>query len=402
MDISPAVTRRRPGNRSRRTTAPPRLPRALVLLAGTAATVVILAGCAAAAWLIGPLFLAMVIVIVINPVPRWLRRHGVPSWLATGVLVILVYALVASLVLILIVSVAQLATLAAGYADRADALVHQLTAGLQRFGVGPGQVRSAASGLDLQHLVHYLAGLLSSAAGIGTSVVFILSLLLFLSVDAATAELRRSAVSAGRPALSSALAGFVHGTRRYVLVTTVFGLIVAAMDTVGLVVLGVSLPVLWGVLAFMTNYIPNIGFVLGVLPPAVLALLQGGWRQALAVIVLYSVLNFVVQSVIQPRFVGNAVGLTTTATFVSLVLWGWILGPLGAILAVPLTLLAKALLVDTDPRAAWVTAMVGMRPRTHPSGVKSARRGAGSMIGHDRPLRGSAARARGGPDAPGS
>jgi predicted PurR-regulated permease PerM len=397
MDISPtarivARVRSRQGEQPPRDGTRPRLSRALVLLGGTAATVVIMAGCAAAAWLIGPLFLAMVIVIVINPVPRWLRRHGVPSWLAPGLLVVLVYAVVASLVLILVVSVAQLATLLSDYADRADTLVHQATAALGRWGVGPGQVRTAASGVDFQHLVRYVGGLLSSVASIGTSLVFILSLLLFLSMDAASVDLRRVVVSAGRPALGPALAGFVHGTRRYVLVTTVFGLVVAALDTVGLLALGVSLSVLWGVLAFMTNYIPNIGFVLGVLPPAVLALLQGGWRQALAVVALYGVLNFVVQSVIQPRFVGNAVGLSTTATFVSLVLWGWILGPLGAILAVPLTLLAKALLVDADPRAAWVDALVGTHPRHHPPGVRPTGRAVGSMTGHDRHPHGSAAR----------
>jgi AI-2 transport protein TqsA len=85
---------------------------------------------------------------------------------------------------------------------------------------------------------------------------------------------------------------------------------------------------------------------------------------------LYGVLNFVVQSVVQPRFVGDAVGLSSTVTFLSLILWSWVLGPIGAILAVPLTLLVKALLVDSDPRATWVNAMIGSVPRT-----KAHRRG---------------------------
>ncbi|HEY3606214.1 MAG TPA: AI-2E family transporter [Pseudonocardiaceae bacterium] len=339
-----------------------RLPRALVLLGGAAATVVVLAGCSAAAWLIGPLFLAIVIVIVINPIPQWLRRHHVPSWLATTLLVVLVYGVIASLVVVLFVSVAQLATLLSHYAD--DDIVARAAAQLRHWGVGADQARAVAGGLDLRHIVRYVGSVLGSIAGIGTSVVFLLSLLLFLSIDAATADVRRAGLITGRPALGDALRTFVRGTRRYVLVTTVFGLVVAVLDSVGLAALGVSLPVLWGVLAFMTNYIPNIGFVLGVLPPAVLGLLQGGWRLGLAVVVLYGVLNFVVQSLIQPRFVGNAVGLSTTATFVSLVLWSWILGPPGAILAVPLTLLAKALLIDPDPRATWVTALVGSIPTT--------------------------------------
>jgi len=367
-----------------------RLPRALVLLGGTAATVVVLAGCSFAAWLIGPLFLAMVIVIVINPIPHWLRRHHVPSWLATTLLVVLVYAVIASLVGILVVSVAQLATLLSHYADQADGIITQASAQLRRWGVTPDQAHTVASGLDLRHLARFVGALLGSIAGIGTSVVFLLSLLLFLSVDAATVDIRRAGLAVGRPKLGDALRAFGRGPRRYGLVTTVFGLIVAVLDTIGLVALGVSLPVLWGVLAFMTNYIPNIGFVLGLLPPAVLGTLQGGWQVGLAVIVLYGLLNFVVQSLIQPRFVGNAVGLSTTATFVSLVLWSWILGPLGAILAVPLTLLAKALLVDSDPRAAWVTALVGSMPgtaarhRTHPTGMTLNRGGIATIASRDR------------------
>ena len=101
-----------------------------------------------------------------------------------------------------------------------------------------------------------------------------------------------------------------------------------------------------GLLAFVTGYIPTVGFLIGVAPPALLALLTGGWKLAVAVVVIYAVLNFVVQSVIQPKFVSGAVGLSMVVSFLSLVFWSWLIGPLGAVLAVPLTLLAKAMLVD--------------------------------------------------------
>lgn len=338
------------------------IPRALIVLVAGASLVVIVAGIKEIAWLLGPLFLALVIVIGVNPVPQWLRRHGWPAWLATGALLLLVYGLIAALVVVLIVSVAQLATLLPKYADKADALLHDVTSWLSQHGVAPDQLKSTTSSVDYGKLVHYVGDLLGSVAGLGTSVVFLLSLLLFFSIDAATAALRQSAVAVDRPALGVALTGFVHGTRRYLIVTTVFGLIVAVLDTIGLLVLGVPLALLWGVLAFITNYIPNVGFVLGLLPPALLGLLEGGWQTALAVVALYCVLNFVVQSLVQPKFIGNAVGLTATATFVSLVFWSWLLGPLGAILAVPLSLLAKALLVDVDPKAKWVDALLGSKP----------------------------------------
>lgn len=229
---------------------------------------------------------------------------------------------------------------------------------LARWDISPEQLRPATDQLDFDRLIGYVGNLLGSVTSIGTGILFVLALLLFFSIEASSAKARQLALQTDRPAIGSAISGFVHGTRRYMLVTTVFGLIVAVLDAIALAIMGIPLPLLWGVLAFITNYIPNVGFILGVAPPAILGLLEGGWQLLAAVIVVYGALNFVIQSVIQPRFVGQAVGISTIATFLSLVLWGWILGPLGAILAIPLTLLAKALLVDVDPRARWVDALL--------------------------------------------
>ncbi|MFD0479506.1 AI-2E family transporter [Nonomuraea thailandensis] len=159
----------------------------------------------------------------------------------------------------------------------------------------------------------------------------------------------------------TALAMFGHKTRRYLIVSTVFGLINAILDMVALSLLDVPLPLLWGVLALIANYIPNIGFVIGLLPPAMLALLDGGVKTMLLVIAAYIVINVVTQSFILPKFLGDAVGLSTTMTFISLIVWTFVLGPLGAILAIPLSLLTRALLIDSDPSAKWVQALVSGR-----------------------------------------
>ena len=128
-------------------------------------------------------------------------------------------------------------------------------------------------------------------------------------------------------------------------------------------IIGVPLAGLWAVLSFLTNFVPNIGFLIGLVPPALLALLTGGVTEMLVVIGVYCVLNLVIQSLIQPRFVGDSVGLAMTTTFVALVFWAWLLGPLGALLAIPLTLLFKALLVDVDPTARWANALAGSLER---------------------------------------
>ncbi len=111
----------------------------------------------------------------------------------------------------------------------------------------------------------------------------------------------------------------------------------------------------------------GIGFVIGLVPPALIALLEGGPGLMLAVIVMYSVVNMIIQSVIQPRVVGQAVGLSTTLTFVSLVFWAWVLGPLGALLAVPMSLFFRAVLVEMDPEASWITPLVSGRPERRSS-----------------------------------
>jgi AI-2 transport protein TqsA len=338
-------------------------PRAVVLLGTAAAVVVVIAGMRYSAWLLAPVFLAMVVVIAASPISKWLRDKGWPDWLATTVLILLVYATIAVLILVLVVSVASLASLLPTYADRANELVESATSTLARFGVEPDEIRQAASGIDFDRIVGIVQGLLGAAGSLASNLVFLLSLLLFLSFESATVGTRRARLAEDRPAMNAALDSFIHNTRRYLVVSTVFGFVVAVLDVIGLWVLGIPLAVLWGVLAFLTNYIPNIGFLIGLAPPAVLGLLQGGWGLMLAVVAVYGLLNFVLQSVVQPRFVGDAVGLSSTVTFLSLILWSWVLGPIGAILAVPLTLLVKAILVDSDPKAVWVNAMIGSLPR---------------------------------------
>ncbi|MGI8305626.1 AI-2E family transporter [Saccharopolyspora hattusasensis] len=335
-----------------------RLPRGLVVLLGMASAVVVVAGVRAAAWLIAPTFLALVIVIVTNPVPAWLIRKGWPRWLATTVLVVLVYAVLITFALVVFVSVARLAEVLPHYAQRADALGAEIVQGFAKFGIGPEQIKTAASKVNYTELAGFVGDLLSGVASVSSNLVFLLALLLFLGIETSGAGRRLGIVSDRHPRMAEALVGFTRGTRSYLGVSTVFGLIVAVLDTIALALLGVPLPVLWGLLAFVTNYIPNVGFVIGLVPPVLLAMLQGGWQLAVVVGVVYTVLNFVVQSLVQPRFVGDAVGLSVTVTLLSLVFWTWVVGPLGAVLAIPLTLLVKALLVDSDPRAAWADAFL--------------------------------------------
>jgi len=150
------------------------------------------------------------------------------------------------------------------------------------------------------------------------------------------------------------LTEFARGVRRYFAVSAGFGLVCAALNTAALYVINVPAAFTWGLLSFVTNFVPQVGFLVGLVPPAVLALLNGGVSQMIWVIIAYVAINFVVQSLIQPKVFGDALGLTATIAFGSLIFWAYVLGPLGAILALPMTLLVKAIFVDSDPSKSWL------------------------------------------------
>ncbi|MCW2700237.1 MAG: putative permease [Blastococcus sp.] len=349
------------------------IPRWLLLLVGMAAATVAVAGLRAVAWLVAPVLLALVVVVAMAPVQSWLRRHGAPRWLATTVLLVLVWTVLLAFVALLVVSVAQLAALLPEYAGRAEFLIGGVVADLNDAGLVSGQLSDLVAQIDYGQVVGLATGLLASLTDAASTLVLLLSALVFMAIESSGFSRRVALIAAERPHLPVAFSLFAHGTRSYLLVSTVFGAVVAVGDTIALALLAVPAAPLWGLLAFITNYVPNIGFVLGVVPPALLGLLAGGWGEFIAIVVVYSLLNFVVQTLIQPRFVGDSVGLSMTVTFIALLFWGWVLGALGALLAIPLTLLVKAMLVDVDPRGHWLDALLREEPRA-PRTMRARRR----------------------------
>jgi predicted PurR-regulated permease PerM len=339
------------------------LPRWLLLLLGGATATIAVAGLREISWLIAPVLLALVVVIALAPVQTWLMRAGWPRWASATVLLVLVWTVLLGFAGLLVLSIAQLAALLPDYADRAEVLLNGIVRDLNNAGVVSGQLSDLVGNIDYSQLVGVATGLLSRLTDAASTLLLLLSALVFLAIESGGFGRRLALVAAERPHLPIALGLFARGTRSYLLVSTVFGAIVAIGDAVGLALIGVPAAVLWGVLSFITNYVPNIGFVLGLIPPALLGLLAGGWGELIAIVVLYSVLNFVVQTLIQPRFVGDSVGLSMTVTFVALLFWGWVMGALGALLAIPLTLLVKALLVDVDPRGHWLDVLLREEPR---------------------------------------
>ncbi|MGY1622933.1 AI-2E family transporter [Geodermatophilus sp. SYSU D00965] len=347
-------------------------------------------GAAAALWgistysgLLAPVLLALVLTLTVHPMVGALVRRGVRRGFAVAAAVVLVDGGLIAFAVALVVSVGQLATVLPQYSDQWQQMVDDVRGALTAAGIGRDQVEQIVGSLDLSGIVSAIGGLLAGVAGAVGALVLVLATVLFMTADANGMPERLAAVP-GTWRMRAALGDFARNTRRYLVVTTVFGFAVAVVDTIALVLLGVPLAMLWGLLSFLTNYVPNIGFFLGLAPPTLLALLDGGPRTALLVVVVYCAANFVLQSVIQPVVVGDTVGLSVTLTFVSVLVWTVVLGPTGAVLAIPLTLLLVAVLVGQDPDRRWAQILLAGA-----SGAGSPERPAGSGRGRRR----SAARA---------
>jgi AI-2 transport protein TqsA len=333
------------------------LPLWLTVVLGVAGTFAALWGLHAGAPLLGPVFLAFVLTVVAHPLVGAMVRKGMRRAFAVAIAVLVVDGGLIAFALALALSFGQLATVLPEYSDEWQELLDGLRSTLVSLGIGPEQVSDALSSVQPQAVLSAIGKVLERLALTAGALVLVLATVLFMTAEGAGLPERLADVP-GTWRLRTALADFARNTRRYLVVTTIFGFLVAVVDTVALTVLGVPLALLWGLLSFLTNYVPNIGFFLGLVPPTLLAVLVGGPGLGLAVIVIYSLANFVLQSVIQPVFVGDAVGLSVTLSFLSVLLWTVVMGPMGAVLAVPMTLFAHAVLVGQDPDRAWARVLL--------------------------------------------
>ena len=342
------------------------MPRSIMLLVGVLGVVALGAGIKAAAGIVAPAMLALVLTIAVVPISRWARTRGWPGWLATLAALAAAYFILLVMVVGVVVCLVKFADLLPTYATEANNLVKQLQDGLSRLGLSTGATSDALSKLDPAKLAGVLTDLVSGILGILGFLFFLVTLMFFFVVAVPGFAPRVTALQRTKPELTAALRKFLGGSQTYLLMTALFGAIVGVLDMGALWLLGVPLPLVWGFFSFLTNFIPNIGFIIGVIPPAFLALLDDGWDGLLWVVLVYSVLNVTIQTFIQPRIVGNSVGLSAEVTFMSLVVWAFLLGALGALLAVPMTLLLRAIFIDADSRASWVAPLIDATVQDEP------------------------------------
>jgi AI-2 transport protein TqsA len=329
------------------------------LLLTLASVVAVLAGMRVAAPVIGPVFIALLITIAWSPGSARLRRHGWHPTVAALTGIVLGVIAMTFFVALVWMSLVQLQDRLPEYQPRVAALQQTITEALAALPIDTSRLFSSET-LQPGALVGYALGAIRRLTETAGNLALLVLLMAFMMIEAVRyPEKLRDSLSSSSAAVDRANR-FGASMRSYVVINAIFGLIAAVANTALLLALDVDFAVLWGVVSFLLSFVPNVGFLIALVPPAVLALVQFGFARAGMVIGGYVVINFAVDTVIKPRFVGESLDLTPIAVVISLVFWGWLLGPVGALLAVPLSIAAKFLLESFD-ESRWLAYIMSDR-----------------------------------------
>ncbi len=314
------------------------------LLLTLASLVVVIFGLRYAAGLLNPILVALFVVLGISPVLDWMRRKRVPAWLAITIALVSVLALVAALAAILASYVGPFGEQVNVYKDHLSDMIESV----QTWFAGHGVDTSAffAEYVNVNTIANSATSLLGSAVDAFNNVVLIVMILLFMLAQVYSFPRRVYSQLALSKRFEQTFGEFAEVTRSYLFTKGWLALVAAVISTGIYYAFGVDFALLWGIVFFVLSFIPNFGFVISVIPPFLVTLMEYSVTRALILVAVIVAMNTVVDNLLAPRFMSRSVGLSTLAVFLSLIIWAWILGPVGALISVPLTLMVKLLIFD--------------------------------------------------------
>ncbi|MFC1830105.1 AI-2E family transporter [Thermodesulfobacteriota bacterium] len=191
-----------------------------------------------------------------------------------------------------------------------------------------------------------------------TNGFLIIMTVIFMLLEASGMPAKLYAITGGSADSLANYHKFIDNVKQYMAIKTAVSLITGVLVTILLTIVGVDFPMLWGLLAFLLNYVPNIGSIIAAIPAVLLATIQLGLAKAGITAAVYLVINIVMGNIVEPRFMGRGLGLSTLIVFLSLLFWGWVLGPVGMLLSVLLTMTAKIAL-DSREETRWLSILLG-------------------------------------------
>lgn len=334
----------------------------ILTLAGIAVLLALLRESSA---IIVPFLLSLFIAIIAASPVDWLKQHGLSTALS-AIIVVLVIVVFLVLIATMVGSMAtQLEQALPGYQARVSELSSEVSTWLAAKGIDVDKsgVLSAIDPGAVMGITNQLV------AGIGdalSNVFLIMFTVIFMLMEASGFPRKLAAMvgNSGEAALQR-IAEVIQGVNRYVAAKTVVSLVTGVLIWIGLELVDLDFAPLWGFIAFALNFVPNIGSALAAVPAALLAMLQLDPTGILVVIGIYLVVNMVIGNVFEPMIMGQSVGLSVLTVFMSLVFWGWMFGPVGMLLSVPLSMVVK-FVSQASPQTQWLAVLMEPAPSMGP------------------------------------
>ena len=325
-----------------------------------ASLIVVIAGLRQASQLILPFLTAVFLAVVSLPVMVWLQRRKVPTPIAVFGTVVAAAGVVSVLGVVVGRSVNEFGLVAPEYTARFQELVN----GIMAWAAGLGLPTAEWTPLDYFNagaVVDLLGGTLGALAGLLSNAFLVLLAVIFILFEAAGFRAKLGIAFGDRGKSLERFGQMTQQIQKYLAIKTAVSLTTGLLAGIWVWALGLDFPLLWGLVAFIFNYIPSLGSIFAAIGPVLLSLVQFGPGRAVIVAIGYIVINVVFGNVVEPMLLGRRLGLSTLVVFLSLVFWGWVWGPMGMLLSVPLTMMLKIALENTEDLR-WVAVMLDANP----------------------------------------
>ncbi|WP_290919636.1 AI-2E family transporter [Halodesulfovibrio sp.] len=308
-----------------------------------------------------PFLLSMFITIVVTVPVGWLRKCGLSHFLAVVTVVIIALFLEVGVALFLGKSATQFSQAIPKYQEQLSGVMSSVDIWMKNHNID--LLDSGISEVLNPNVVLSFAN--SFITGLGrvlSNVALIMFTVFFMLLESHYLPLKLQSIDkAEKSSLLEKCSFILESTKQYISLKALTSLATGLFITVGLTIVGLDFAPLWGFLAFLLNFIPNIGSVIAAAPAVLLAGLQLGSFEVVSVIAIYLTVNIVIGNMVEPALMGQRVGLSTLAVFLSLIFWGWLLGPVGMLLSVPLTMTIKYG-AEAYTQTRWIAVLLGSAP----------------------------------------
>ncbi len=318
-----------------------------------AAIIIILGALKVAAVIVVPILLASFIAIIISPIYSWLINKNLPTALALLAVIgglILAFTLIGVLIGSSVHSFSGNMPL---YEEQLQIQIDAWTSKLNALGMMKDELGTL---FNPTVLMKYSATALKGMGSVLTNSFMIVLIIAFMLAESThfSAKLERAK---GHGSAMLQIDEVFSKIKHYMAIKAVISLVTGALITIVLLFMGLDYAFLWGFVVFLFNFIPNIGSILAAVPAVLLAFVQLGSWGAIEIGLLYLVVNIVIGSIIEPRLMGAGLGISTLVVFLSLIFWGWLLGPVGMLLSIPLTITIKIMLYS-QPQTKWLAVLM--------------------------------------------